>query len=68
MMHYPSPDFIVYASKRHYRMGILTLNQKSKFTVWCSRVLIEVLVVGYHTAWKAEQTFQNAFSKHFSRV
>jgi hypothetical protein len=29
----------------------LTLNQNSKFTVWCSRVLIEVLVVGYHTAF-----------------
>ena len=29
----------------------LTLNQKSKLTVGCSRVLIDVLVVCYHTAF-----------------
>jgi hypothetical protein len=34
-----------------YGFAVLTLNPNSKFTVGCSRVLIEVLVVGYHTAF-----------------
>jgi hypothetical protein len=41
-----------------FRTHDLTLNQNSKSTVGCSRVLIEVLVVGYHTAslWRTKKS------------